>query len=76
MTNEMISISQSSTSLTYLAILHIHLHMVFISRNRFDMQELVLHMISFFKRQSTDKQADVAGVSKVSSANLTVDTIV
>jgi hypothetical protein len=50
MTNGTFSISPSSTSLTlvsYVAILHFHLHMVFISRSWFGMEELARHTISF-----------------------------
>ena len=47
MTNETISASPSSTSHIYVAIFHHHLHMVCMSLNLFDTQELVLHMISF-----------------------------
>jgi hypothetical protein len=47
LTNGMISISSSSTSLTYVVIFQLHLHMVYIYRNVFDMQELARHTISF-----------------------------
>jgi hypothetical protein len=61
MTNWMISISPSSTSLIYVAISHLHLHMVFISQSLIGMQELVRHTINlfFYSKQSTDKQIDV-----------------
>jgi hypothetical protein len=39
MTSGMISISQSSTSLTYVVIVQLHLHMVYFYRSLFDMQE-------------------------------------
>jgi hypothetical protein len=51
MTNGMISISPSSTFLTYVAIFQFHLYMVFIFRSWLGMQELVQH--------KTDKQVDV-----------------
>jgi hypothetical protein len=55
--NETISISPSSTFLTYVAIFQFHQHMVFISCRCFGMREIVWHMISFFySRYSTDKQ--------------------
>jgi hypothetical protein len=59
MTNGMISISPSSTFLTYMyvAIFQLHMHMVYIYRSLFDMQELVWHTISFLVRDNllTDK---------------------
>jgi hypothetical protein len=47
MTNGIISISPSSTSLTYVILFQLHLHMVYLYRNLFDMQELAQHTISF-----------------------------
>jgi hypothetical protein len=66
MTNKPISISPSSTFPTYVAIFQFLLHIVFILRNWFDMQELVRHTISFNSRHSTDKQVDFTEVSTVS----------
>jgi hypothetical protein len=66
MTNGMISNSPSSTSLTYVAIVQFHLHMVYIYRSLFDMQELARRSISFWLSQSTEKQVDVTRVSTVS----------
>jgi hypothetical protein len=48
MINGTISISPSSTSLTYVAILQPHLRMVCIYRSLFVMQELCLHTIIFY----------------------------
>jgi hypothetical protein len=48
MTNGMILISPSSTSLTYVVIFQLHLHMVYIYRSLFDMQELARKTISFW----------------------------
>jgi hypothetical protein len=48
MTNGMISIYPSSTFLTYVVIFQLHLHMVYIYRSLFDMQELAQHTISFW----------------------------
>jgi hypothetical protein len=47
MTNAMISISLSSTPLTYVVIFQLHLHIVYIYRSLFDMQELARNTISF-----------------------------
>jgi hypothetical protein len=65
MTNVMISISPSSTFLTYEVIFQFHLHMVYIHRSLFDMQELADIRSVFVSRQSTDKQVDVTRVSTV-----------
>jgi hypothetical protein len=62
----MIKFSTLFTFLTYVAIFHLHQHMVFISRSWFRMQELVWHTINFNSRQSTDKQVKETGVSTVS----------
>jgi hypothetical protein len=48
MTNGMISISPLSTFLTYIVIFQLHLHMVYIYRSLFDMQELARLTISFW----------------------------
>jgi hypothetical protein len=48
MTNGMISINPSSTSLTYVVIFQLHLHMAYIYRSSSDMQEFARHMISLF----------------------------
>jgi hypothetical protein len=42
-----ISISPSSTSPTYVVIFQLHLHMAYIYRSLFDVQELARHTISF-----------------------------
>jgi hypothetical protein len=65
MTNGMISISPSSTSLTYLVIFQLHLHIVYIYCSLFDIQELARHTISFFIQGSL-LTVDVTGVSTVS----------
>jgi hypothetical protein len=71
MTNRAISISLSSTCLSYsvyVAIFHRHLHMVIISHSWFDMQELVRHTINFFFKFEAvyKKQVDVTEISTVS----------
>jgi hypothetical protein len=48
MTNGMISISPSSTSLTYVVIFQLHLHMAYIYRSLFHMQDFARHTISFW----------------------------
>jgi hypothetical protein len=48
MTNGMISISPLSTSFTYVVIFQLQLHMVYIFRNLFHMQELARHTTSFY----------------------------
>jgi hypothetical protein len=80
MTKEMISISQSSTSLTYVVIFQLHLHMVFISRSWFGLLELVQDMISFeFEsvnwRTSWCHRGFNCLVCRQLSANFTVVTI-
>jgi hypothetical protein len=55
-----VSISPLSTSLTYVAILHLHLQTVYTSRIWFSMQELVRHTIIFFNsRLSNDKEVGI-----------------
>jgi hypothetical protein len=54
MTNRIVSFSPSSTFLTYVAIFH--LHMVFVSRSWFGMQELVRHTIQFRLQAATYDQ--------------------
>jgi hypothetical protein len=68
MTNEMISISPSPHFLNYVAIFHLHLQMVFISRIWFGIQELFdVRTVFVYPRQSTDEQVNVKGASIVSS---------
>ena len=47
MTNRIISISPSSTSLTYVVIFQLYLHMVYKYRSLFDVQESPRHTINF-----------------------------
>jgi hypothetical protein len=64
MTNGTISISPSSTFLTYVAVFQFHLHIMFtvdsVCKRLFDIRSV------FNSRQSADKQVDATGVSMVS----------
>jgi hypothetical protein len=64
MTNEMISISPSPTSLTYVGIFQLLLRMVCVYIAAYSLCKSLLDMRSVFSsRQSTDKQVNVTGVS-------------
>jgi hypothetical protein len=60
----MISITPSSTFLTYVVIFQLHLHMVYIAAYLICKRLLDIRSV-FGSRQSTDKQVDVTGVSTV-----------
>jgi hypothetical protein len=72
MTNGMISISPSSTSLTYVVIFKLQMHMVLIHLAADSVCKSLFDMFNirsvFSSRQSTDKQVDVTEVSTVSFA--------